>query len=137
MSFPLLAIYVVGFIAVFYFLAIRPQQKQRRSHEEMVSSLRPGDEVMTVGGINGVIRGVDEQFMLVEVAKGVELKMTKRAVAEIVNPTPLDDEPVLIEDEPADFEEIESEEYADVEPEVEPDVEPEAEPEDASGTKRV
>ena len=79
----LLAVYVVGFIAIFYFLAIRPQQKQRKSHEQLVSSVKRGDKVVSIGGIYGTVKRVEESFILMEVSKGVEVKLARRAIAEI------------------------------------------------------
>lgn len=96
---PLLALYILGFIAIFYFLAIRPQQRQRRAHEEMVASVRKGDEIMTVGGLIGKVTRVDDDRLLVQVARGVEVKMTKRAIAEIVKEVPRPDALESAEDE--------------------------------------
>jgi preprotein translocase subunit YajC len=79
----LLAVYVIGFIAIFYFLAIRPQQRQRKAHEELVSSVKRGDRVVSIGGIHGTVKRVEEGIVVVEVAKGVEIKISRRAVAEI------------------------------------------------------
>lgn len=79
----LLAVYVVGFIAIFYFLAIRPQQKQRKSHEQLVSSVKRGDKVVSIGGIHGTVKRVEEGLIVMEVSKGVEIKLARRAIAEI------------------------------------------------------
>lgn len=79
----LLAVYVVGFIAIFYFLAIRPQQKQRKSHEQLVSSVKRGDKVVTIGGLYGTVKRVEEGLIVMEVSKGVEVKLARRAIAEI------------------------------------------------------
>ncbi|GAB4243950.1 MAG: hypothetical protein Kow00122_00140 [Thermoleophilia bacterium] len=80
----LLALYVLGFIAIFYFMAIRPQQKQRRAHDELVASVRKGDRVVTAGGIFGTIKRTDENAVMLEVAKGVTIKLAKRAIAEVI-----------------------------------------------------
>jgi preprotein translocase subunit YajC len=81
----LLALYVVGFIAIFYFLAIRPQQKQRRAHDTLVSSVKKGDRIVSVGGLFGTVRRVDETSVMMEVAKGVQIQLSRRAIAEIVS----------------------------------------------------
>lgn len=83
----LLALYVLGFILIFYFMAIRPQQRQRRAHEQMVSAVRKGDQVVTAGGIVGSVRRTDDNFVMLEVAKGVQLKVARRAIAEITSKT--------------------------------------------------
>lgn len=82
---PLLALYVVGFIAIFYFLAIRPQQKQRRAHDSLVNSVKKGDRIVSVGGLFGTVRRVDDASVMVEIAKGVQIQLARRAIAEIVS----------------------------------------------------
>ncbi|MBJ39499.1 MAG: preprotein translocase subunit YajC [Gammaproteobacteria bacterium] len=68
-------------VLVFYFIIWRPQSKRAKEHRELVSSLTKGDEVVTNGGIIGKIHKVDEQFLVVEVANNVQLKLQKGAVA--------------------------------------------------------
>jgi preprotein translocase subunit YajC len=79
----LLAVYVVGFIAIFYFLAIRPQQKQRKAHDQLVTSVKRGDKVVSIGGIYGTVKRVEEGLIVMEISKGVEVKLARRAIAEI------------------------------------------------------
>lgn len=81
----LLAIYVVGFIAIFYFLAVRPQQKQRKAHEQLINSVKRGDRIVTIGGIFGTVKRVEEGLVVVEVDKGVNIKVARRAIAEIAS----------------------------------------------------
>jgi preprotein translocase subunit YajC len=73
---PLILIFVV-----FYFLLIRPQQKRVKEHKALVGRLTKGDEVVTNGGVLGRITKVGENFVLLEVAEGVEVKVQKQAVA--------------------------------------------------------
>jgi preprotein translocase subunit YajC len=80
----MLIIYVVAFIAIFYFMAIRPQQRQRRAHQALLSQLKKGDRIVTAAGIYGTVKRVEEGIVVVEVAKGVSLKIARRAVAEII-----------------------------------------------------
>ncbi|NND83185.1 MAG: preprotein translocase subunit YajC [Gammaproteobacteria bacterium] len=76
MSFlPMIALFVI-----FYFLLIRPQQKRQKEHRNMVAGLAVGDEIVTMGGVLGKITEVDENFISVEVAKGVEIKVQKMSV---------------------------------------------------------
>ncbi|MDY7233210.1 preprotein translocase subunit YajC [Hyalangium rubrum] len=74
----------IGFIAllvgIMYFVMIRPQQKQMKSHRELLSGLKKGDEVVTQGGIVGKIHLVSEQTVTLEVASGVRIRVLKRAV---------------------------------------------------------
>ncbi|MDQ6954381.1 MAG: preprotein translocase subunit YajC [Mariprofundaceae bacterium] len=66
---------------IFYFLLIRPQQKRAKEHRGMVESLKKGDEVMTNGGIFGTVTDVKEDFLKVEIADGVRIKIQRDAVA--------------------------------------------------------
>ena len=75
----LLLIYVVGFIAIFYFMAIRPQQRQRKAHAALLSALKKGDSVVTAAGIYGKVKRVEESIVVIEVAKGVNMKVARRA----------------------------------------------------------
>ena len=66
---------------VFYFFLIRPQMKQAKEHKQMVETLAKGDEVVTTGGMLGRIREIGENFIVLEVAKNVEIKIQKHAVS--------------------------------------------------------
>jgi len=70
-----------GFILVFYFLMWRPQSKRAKEHKNLVEALNKGDEVVTNGGIAGKINKVSEEFVLVEISQGVEMKVQKQAIA--------------------------------------------------------
>jgi len=74
-------IFFGGFILIFYFLMWRPQSKRAKEHRNLVSELSKGDEVVTNGGIAGKITKVSEDFIAVEVANGVEIKVQKSAVS--------------------------------------------------------
>ena len=80
----MLIIYVVAFIAIFYFMAIRPQQRQRKAHAALLSSLKKGDHVITASGIYGTVKRVEENMVVVEIAKGVTMKMARSAITQIV-----------------------------------------------------
>lgn len=70
-----------GIIALFYFIAIRPQQKQRKRHQELVAALQRGDEVIMASGMMGVVSKVEEDSVAVKVAKNTELRFQKQAVS--------------------------------------------------------
>ncbi len=76
---PLVLIFVV-----FYFLLIRPQSKRAKEHKAMVEALAVGDEVVTAGGILGKITEVADQFIKLEVASGVVLKVQKHTVGALM-----------------------------------------------------
>ncbi len=72
---------------VMWFTMIRPQTKQAKAHRELVSGLAKGDRVVTVGGIHGTIRQVDERTILVEVDGGTKLRLDKGKVGYTVSST--------------------------------------------------
>lgn len=71
-------------IVVFYFILIRPQMKQAKAHKKMVESLAKGDEVVTSGGLLGRISEMGDSFVLLEVAKDVQVKVQKHAVSAVM-----------------------------------------------------
>ena len=77
-------IFFGGMILIFYFLLIRPQQKRAKEHRNMVEALNKGDEVITNGGLLGKIIEVGEQYITVELADNVQVKMQKAAVGSIL-----------------------------------------------------
>jgi len=76
---PLVLIFVV-----FYFLLIRPQAKRAKEHKAMVAALAVGDEVVTSGGILGKVTETGEQFLTVEVAEGVRVKVQRHTVGAVL-----------------------------------------------------
>lgn len=75
---------LVLMFVIFYFLLIRPQQKKAKEHRAMVADLSKGDEVVTNGGVLGRITGVGENFVALEVANGVELRVQRFAIAQMM-----------------------------------------------------
>jgi preprotein translocase subunit YajC len=67
-------------VVVFYFLLIRPQQRRARAQRDLVESIEVGDDVVTVGGMFGTIRALDEDAVTLEVAPGTEIRMLKTAI---------------------------------------------------------
>ena len=76
-----LLIPIVGFVAIFYFLMLRPQQKKAKQHTMMITSLKKGDEVVTAGGIIGKIRSVAETFVTIEISPNAAIKVLKSSVS--------------------------------------------------------
>jgi len=83
---PILLIVVL--FGVMYVLMIRPQQKRRREAEQMQSSIGPGDEVVTIGGLYGTVAGVDDETVMLEVAPGVQTRYARPAIARVVKKVP-------------------------------------------------
>lgn len=73
-------IFLGGFLVIFYFLLWRPQSKRQKEHRELVANLGKGDEVVTAGGILGKITKITDDYVVVEVANGVELPFQKGSV---------------------------------------------------------
>lgn len=75
-------ILLFGFLFLFiYFVMIRPNKRARAEHQRMVESVESGDEIMTTTGIFGTVTSVGDEEISVEIAKGVEVRMVKRAIA--------------------------------------------------------
>lgn len=75
---------IVVMMGVFYFVLIRPQQQKVKEHRDLVASLEVGDDVMTTGGIYGEVTAIDGEVLLLEVAEGIELRLSRDAIAELV-----------------------------------------------------
>lgn len=73
-------LFLGGFILIFYFLLWRPQAKRRKEHQTLMSGLSKGDEVVTAGGIVGQINKVEDDFIKIQVAPNMELRVQKSAV---------------------------------------------------------
>jgi preprotein translocase subunit YajC len=65
-------------------MLIRPQNKKQKAHQELVAALKSGDEVMTAGGILGVIKDVTDHYVAVEIADNTVIKMQKASVSQVV-----------------------------------------------------
>jgi preprotein translocase subunit YajC len=66
---------------LFYFLLIRPQQRRSRAQKELSSELNIGDEVLTLGGMYGVVKDLDDDSVTVEISPGTNVRMLKQAIA--------------------------------------------------------
>jgi len=71
-------------IVIMYFLMIRPQMKRQKEHRAMLNKLAKGDEVITSGGIAGSVAAIGESFVTVEVANGVQLRVQRAAIANVL-----------------------------------------------------
>jgi preprotein translocase subunit YajC len=67
--------------AVFYFLLIRPQQRRARAQRQLMSSIAVGDDVVTIGGVYGTVKELDDDEAVLEVATGVEIRFLRSAIA--------------------------------------------------------
>lgn len=82
---PLLSFLPLVFLIVlFYFMLIRPQQKRAKEAKQMLSALAKGDEVITSGGVAGKIAAIGENYISLEVADNVAIKLQKSAVSSVL-----------------------------------------------------
>jgi preprotein translocase subunit YajC len=70
-------LFLVGLFVLFYFIAIRPQRKRQKEHQQMVSALSKGDEVVTSSGILGKVTSLDDNYMVLNVANNVDMKFQR------------------------------------------------------------
>ena len=84
---------IVGMVAIFWFLIIRPQMRQQKAHRDKVAAVKKGDQVVTAGGLLGKVIKVDDQYAEIEIAQGVRVKAVKATIGDIVPPggTPAND----------------------------------------------
>lgn len=75
---------LVALFAIFYFLIIRPQQKQAKAHKDMVANLKKGDKIVTNGGLIVEVAKVEETYFLVKNSDGSEMKLAKEYVSRLL-----------------------------------------------------
>lgn len=73
-------IMIAAIFVLFYFMLIRPQNKRAKEHRELISNLKKGDEIVTSGGILAKVVSLDEQYIKVALAEGVEINLQRGAV---------------------------------------------------------
>ena len=69
---------------IFYFMLIRPQMKRQKEHKAMLAKISRGDEVLTAGGIAGVVTDIGDNFVSVEVADGVRIRVQKASIGNVL-----------------------------------------------------
>ena len=78
-------IYIVVMIAIFYFLLIRPQKKRQRQMQNMLDSMRKGDEIVTIGGIMGKVFDIRQDCVIITTsADETKMKFEKSAIARVL-----------------------------------------------------
>lgn len=77
---PLILMFVI-----FYFLLIRPQQKKAKMHKQMLSAIKKGDRVVSSGGLHGVITGISDDVVTMEIAPKVRVKVSRGSISGIVS----------------------------------------------------
>ena len=86
-------IILLAMFVLLWAVLIRPQRTKQRLQQQMLSQIDPGDEILTVGGIYGIVVEVDEDDdLVVEIADGIHVRIARRAVATVVKPEEDEDE---------------------------------------------
>ncbi|MGM0602353.1 MAG: preprotein translocase subunit YajC [Bacillota bacterium] len=70
---------------IFWFFLIRPQQKQKKEHQQMLDNLKSGDNVVTIGGIQGKVIKIKDNNIKVRVSSNVDIDFVKNAIARVNN----------------------------------------------------
>src|SRR3989442_217878 len=78
---------IAAIFLVFYFLVIGPANKQKRKTQQMLTSLKKGDRVVTSGGIYGTIQGVEAEVVYLKIADNVKVKVARSAISSVVTET--------------------------------------------------
>ena len=98
-------ILLAAMFVLLWVLLIRPQRQRQQKHQSLLSSVEPGDEILTVGGLYGIVQEIDdEDDLVVEVAEGIHVRIARRALAAVVKPEEAD------EDDETDSEVLDEEE---------------------------
>lgn len=87
----LVVLWLLFTFGALYLLIVRPQRRRYAAHQALVAALVEGDEVLTAGGIVGVVTGLDDDLVWIEVAPGTVIRVAKGAVARKLGPAPADD----------------------------------------------
>ena len=77
---------ILGMLLIFYFLMIRPQQKRQKEIQKMLGAIKKGDRVLTASGLYGVVFGVKDDVVVLQIADNVKVEMLKSAVTGVVAP---------------------------------------------------
>jgi len=86
-------ILLAAMFALLWVLLLRPQRRKQMEQQQLLASIEPGDEVLTVGGIYGIVTEIDEDDdLIVEIAEGIRVRVARRAAAGVVKPEEETDE---------------------------------------------
>lgn len=114
-------LYIIMLVAVFWFLLIRPQQTQAKKRAEMLTALKTGDKVVTIGGICGKVAQITDDKIFVEVSDGIVVEFLRNAISTVEKEEELKNP--FEEEDDEDFDDLDDEYYYDDEDVI--DVEPE------------
>ena len=69
---------------IFYFMIIRPQQKKAKNRDKLLSNLEKGDKIITNGGLHGIIAGLDEKTLLLQISDNLKVKVERSAISQVI-----------------------------------------------------
>jgi preprotein translocase subunit YajC len=122
-------IILVALFAVLWIVMIRPQRAKQQKQRELLSSVEPGDEILTVGGIYGIVQEIEDEEdgedLIVEIAEGIHVRVARRAVATVVKPDTEDDD--AADEDAEDGEDGDADGAADLDDATDPDTAPASE----------
>ena len=88
-------ILLLAMFVLLWVLLIRPQRRRQLKQQQLLTNIEPGDEILTVGGLYGIVRDIDEEDdLIVEIAEGIQVRIARRAVGGVVKPDESEDEAV-------------------------------------------
>ena len=76
---------IIAIFAVMYFLMIRPQQRQKKQHQSMLSQLSKGDKIVTTGGIHATVVGVKDSTIIAKIAENVKVELNRSSISQVVS----------------------------------------------------
>jgi preprotein translocase subunit YajC len=76
---------IIAIFAVMYFLMIRPQQRQKKQHADMLSQLGKGDKIVTAGGIHATVVGVKDNTVILKIADNVKVEVNRSSISQVVS----------------------------------------------------
>ena len=111
-------ILLAAMFVLLWALLIRPQRQRQQKHQQLLGSVAPGDEILTVGGLYGIVQEIDdEDDLIVEIADGIHVRIARRAIGGVVKPEdeseeldgdeadgvePVNDSEEIVSEEPAE-----------------------------------
>lgn len=111
-------LYIVALFALLYFLMIRPQKKSQDRHKQMINNLKVNDRVLTVGGITGYVRDMNDSYLYIEIADGIVIELNRQYIAMVLQEEDEEDLPAEDAEEIEEVAEIEAAEEAEAEKEA-------------------
>ena len=75
---------LIGFFVLIYFVMIRPENKRKKAHEQMITAIEIGDEIVSSGGLLGKITKINDQFFEITLGNNVKVKIQKAAISNVL-----------------------------------------------------